>query len=112
MRALKKGVKIRILTDQDGNGINPEYSAVLQSLIVNSNYRVKSASIGLKGQFVIFDKKEIYISHFSTGNFGEHPHLWTDNKNLLDIVGDYFEKTWISRSLKFRGKQFEETLAQ
>ncbi len=46
------------------------------------------------GQLSIYDRKEVYIPCSMTENFGDCPYLWSNNKYLVDMLGNYFDLLW------------------
>ncbi|MCW4009770.1 MAG: phospholipase D-like domain-containing protein [Candidatus Bathyarchaeota archaeon] len=103
VQALKRGVKIRVITDKNGN-INTQNSEInTQPFTVYRNFKLKTVTKNLKGKFMILDNQQIYMSSLPTGNLGKHPCLWTTSKSILEIVEHYFEKTWNT------GRLYKET---
>ncbi|MCW4010464.1 MAG: hypothetical protein NWF05_07570 [Candidatus Bathyarchaeota archaeon] len=100
MRALKRGVKIRLIIEKNGN-INPQNSEInTQPFLAHRNFKLKTVTKNLKGKFIIIDNQQIYMSAIPTGNFGEHASLWTNSGSLLEIAKDYFEHIWSTKNQK------------
>jgi sugar-specific transcriptional regulator TrmB len=90
---LKRGVKIRVITNNSRSD-NSQPEIIMQSLIADHNFQFKCISDSLLGQFALFDKKEVFVACFPSGNFAEHPSLWSNSENLSKIMSSCFELLW------------------
>jgi sugar-specific transcriptional regulator TrmB len=90
--ALKKGVKIRWLTEkQTSPSLVDEISC---SLIKNPNFTLRANAVPLKVRFVVYDDKEVFMMVLDAPNAGESPALWSNNPAYVYLLKDYFETKW------------------
>jgi sugar-specific transcriptional regulator TrmB len=58
------------------------------------NFECRILPGAFTGQISIYDRKEVYIPCYMTENFGDCPYLWSNNKYLVDMLGNYFDLLW------------------
>ncbi len=103
-RIIKKGVKIRIISDL--TGYDDALPRIIEEQVSPGN------SIGLRhadlpsSHYIIVDLKEALISTATEGNIGENPCLWTNSTSLTGVFQGDFENLWHnSVSWKNRNKR-------
>jgi sugar-specific transcriptional regulator TrmB len=96
-QAMKKGVRIRILTEERG-----EDSAVDNNIVgmsKNALFEIRFVSQPMSLKLVLYDGKEAYTS-ISTSPDKDMPMLWSNNPNFVGIIANQFEELW-SKGAKF-----------
>ncbi len=88
---LKKGVKIRFITDTPEGAKIPR---IIQTLMKMGSFEVKSASAVPKAGLDMFDKKIVHIITVSSSDRQEIEVLRSDNPAVVDLLQDYFELKW------------------
>jgi sugar-specific transcriptional regulator TrmB len=93
-KALSRGVKFRIVTNNVNRDLSP---AVLEIGNNDQGIEVRYALSDPKCAASIFDKKEVLIiTEPSAEVCCESPALWSNNSSLVNIVEDYFEILWMT----------------
>jgi sugar-specific transcriptional regulator TrmB len=91
-RIIKKGVKVRIISDLAG--YEDTLPRVIKEQVSPGN------SIDLRyadlpsSHYMIVDFKEALISTATEGNMGENPCLWTNSDSLTGVFQGDFENLW------------------
>lgn len=87
-RAIKRSVKIRIITEKPENkdSILKATQALKKNLFFEIRYISAPAPIGM----IIFDKKEFNLSVSDR----EWPSLWSNNPNIIKLATSYFDDLW------------------
>jgi hypothetical protein len=85
-QALKRGVKIQILTDKPEGESLPKS---IEAVVTNPLFEIIRVP-RLTGSFAIVDDKIVFIGT-GTENFGFGRALITDNPEIVAIMRDYFE---------------------
>ena len=92
--ALKRGIKIRFITEkpEDGESLSKNVKTFQKKYFFKVKYLLDAplAHVGL------FDNKEVFINTSTTAGLAQTPLLWSHNPSLIAIVRDYFEITWIT----------------
>jgi len=93
-KALKRGVKMRILTEkpEDENSLPENVKALKQ----NPLYRVRYLPTPPLAPLLIIDKKEVTIVTSARAGLNESPTLWSNNPSLIAVFRGYFETAWIT----------------
>jgi sugar-specific transcriptional regulator TrmB len=93
-KAMKRGVKIRVITEkpEDENSL----LKVEQIFQKNPPHKVKYVLTALSAETTIYDKEEVFIDVSVASRYGECPTLWSNNPCLVAIVQDYFEIMWLA----------------
>ena len=93
-RALKRGVKIRFITEK------PEGAKQMPKKV--ETYK-KKYSLGVRylatappAHVALFDKKEVFINTSTKDGLTETPLLWSNSPSLVAVVHDYFEILWLT----------------
>jgi sugar-specific transcriptional regulator TrmB len=92
MKALQRGVKIRVITEK------PEDKKVISEIkeFRNTlNYRIRYSSVISHAKISIYDKKEALMTTLATAGFAESSTLWSNNPSFLAILQNYFENLWV-----------------
>ena len=90
--ALKKGVKIRWITEkQTSPFLNDEITC---RIIKDPNFTLRTDPVSLKTRFGVYDDQEIFITVLSAPNAWESPALWSNNPAITYLLKDYFETKW------------------
>ncbi len=91
-RALKRGVKIRWITeDQEDESL---ISKFLQTHSECRNFKIRFVSGPLRAKFGIFDSKEVILGINIKSGFALSPALWSKNAALMAMAENYFESCW------------------
>jgi sugar-specific transcriptional regulator TrmB len=89
--AIKKGAKIRMITEKTEVGLSS--SRKLQTLRKNPLFEIKSATSPIKIGLTIFNNKEVNLCLSSNS---EIPSLYTDNPQAVEAAKMLFEAIWNS----------------
>lgn len=90
-KALKRGVRIRSITEKPTNKKNVPKS--LETLKKHPLYEVRFISPPAPVTMVILDKKEMNIS-ISNPDGRSVSSLWSNNPVILGVTNNYFEEAW------------------
>jgi sugar-specific transcriptional regulator TrmB len=101
-KALKRGVKFRLITDkpEDENLL----TAIVKAVTKNPLFEIRYINTSPLAAMAIYDKKEVIIAISATAAINEVPILMSNNPSLLAVVRSYFETMW-STALKFKPEQ-------
>jgi sugar-specific transcriptional regulator TrmB len=93
-KALKRSVKMRILTEkpEDENSLPENVKALRQ----NPLYRVRYLPTPPLAPLLIIDKKEVTIVTSPNTELNESPTLWSNSPSLIAVFRGYFETAWIT----------------
>ena len=92
--AMKRGVKIRIITEKpEDEKLVPKIGQAFQN---DPCFEVRYLLAAPQAHVGLFDEKEVFINTSITGGLTETPLLWSDNPSLVKIVQDYFDIAWIT----------------
>jgi sugar-specific transcriptional regulator TrmB len=91
-KALKKGVKINIATEQP---IQRKAALhIMQRFSKNSKFKVKFASSSQPAVVTVIDDKEAFITMAAEAPLPCAAALWSKNPSLVALARSYFESTW------------------
>jgi sugar-specific transcriptional regulator TrmB len=91
-QALKRGVRIRLLTEE--HVPDKEEEAILRRLGRRVGFEVKSLCWSIPAVAAIFDGKEAHVSLSVTAKLSEGEGLWSNNSCLVSLAKVYFEEKW------------------
>ena len=91
-KALKKGVKIRIATEQHAPGKTA--LKILKVLLEDPNFEVKYFASSPPAIVTIVDSKEIFVTMSAVADFPEGTAIWSRNNSLVALAISYFETLW------------------
>ncbi len=90
-RALKRGIQIRIITE------NHEYDKstqkIVQTLMLNPLFEIRYVTIPSTLKMVIHDEKEVNMC-IAIPLDRDVPSLWSNNPQFVKIMVTYFEELW------------------
>ena len=89
---LKRGVKIRVITEkpEDKNSF-PEN---IQDFMKNPNFKLRCILKHPSVLLTVYDKKEVIITTSATAGLIESNSLWSNNPSLLILANNHFEAMW------------------
>lgn len=87
-RAMKKGVKIRVIAEKPEN--KQLINRTTKALEENSFFKLKYISVPPQICMAIFDNKEVNIRISN----GVVPSFWSNNPNIVNLAISYFDKLW------------------
>ena len=91
-KALKRSVKIRLITDEP---LNPKsLPENLQVLADNPLFKLRSVHFNPAEKFVIYDRKKAIIASHPKRGYTESPALWTNATPLIELAQQYFDVLW------------------
>jgi sugar-specific transcriptional regulator TrmB len=93
-KALKRGVKIRIITDE----LEVEPQGKFSELENGSSFQVRYVPAPISIRLAIYDRKKVNLSVARTMD-EILPCLWSNNSVLAKIVMAYFEELWETSDL-------------
>jgi sugar-specific transcriptional regulator TrmB len=93
IHCLKRGVKIRILSDAPVN--SPPFNKSFLS-INNPLYQFRKTDKIIVAPLAIHDGKEVYIFISETTGFLDATAFFTNNPRLVRIIQEYFDGLWSS----------------
>ena len=91
-RVLKRGIRIRLLTEMDDN---KTIQKNIQKLKNNSLFEIRYLPYSIPINTMIGDRKEVNLNLTSPSNNTSFPSLWTNNAQFAKIVTVYFEELWM-----------------
>ncbi len=92
MKALKRGVKIRLLSEELSTKA-PSVDRVF-AIEKKAGVRIRNLSNPPPAGVLIFDRKEVIIITSATATLPEAPALWSNNSCLVGVAQNYFEDLW------------------
>jgi sugar-specific transcriptional regulator TrmB len=91
-KAIKRGVKVRIITEM------PEFEDNIPRIIEEQVSPEDSIELRysetLQSHFMITDNKEARVTTSTEAHLAESPSLWTNNSNLIGLLQKSFEDSW------------------
>ena len=93
-KALSKGIKINIATEQP-----IQRKAALQitrRLSTNTNFKVKFTTSSQPAVITVIDDKEAFITMAAEAPLPSATALWSKNPSLVTLARSYFESSWIN----------------
>jgi sugar-specific transcriptional regulator TrmB len=101
-RAIKRGVKIRCITDTlEDKG---SHSQKLWALSNSPFFEVRTMQNHSKQRFCIYDKKELSIVISSETDFVKSAVLWSNCTSIVDTYFDHYEMMWPTATLYTQNK--------
>lgn len=92
-KIMKKGVKIRFLTEEHENDQTMERT--IKALEKNPLFRIRYVPAPIMLRTAIYDKKHVNV-YLGASLDDSVPSLWSNNLRLVKIMDDYFEELWNS----------------
>ena len=93
-QALKRGVKIRIITEKPKN--EQSIPKIINDLEKNHSVKLRYLLNPPSAILTIYDGKELLITTSAKTDLGESPALWSNNPSLLSVMNDFYEIMWIT----------------
>jgi sugar-specific transcriptional regulator TrmB len=90
-RALKRGVRIRIITEKYED--DKSVQKIIQTLQENPLFEIKYLSAPLPVQTIIHDDTEVNMC-IATQPDDDLPSLWSNNPQFVKVMKAYFEDLW------------------
>jgi sugar-specific transcriptional regulator TrmB len=88
-KALKRGVKIRLVTRKlDNEGPMPK---ALLHLLQKPNFKLRYIPDSPSALVSIYDRKAVLIVTDETAEQGKSPALWSNNRSLVALAQNYFK---------------------
>jgi sugar-specific transcriptional regulator TrmB len=87
-RAMKRGVKIRVITEKPENQQLTQRSA--QRLLKNPLFKLKYVSDQAPVYMVTFDNREVNLCIAD----GAVPSFWSNHPNIVKLAANYFDDLW------------------
>jgi sugar-specific transcriptional regulator TrmB len=91
-KAIKRGVKVRIITEM------PEYEdnipRIIEEQVSPDDSLELRYSETLPSHFMITDSKEARVTTSTDAHLAESPSLWTNNSSLIGLLQKSFEDSW------------------
>ncbi len=102
--ALKRGVKIRIVTED--HQLSKEASIIIKKLSENPCFKVRflPPQTSVDAIVSIFDQKETFTTFSISADQTDPSTLWSNNHSFLLVMQSYFESKWLigqSKPLNF-----------
>lgn len=94
MEALKRGVKLRFITEKPEG--EKQLPRIVETLGKNYSFAVRYLPAAPLAHIGLFDKREVFINTSTTGNLTETILLWSNCPSLAVVVYDYFEILWLT----------------
>jgi HTH-type transcriptional regulator, sugar sensing transcriptional regulator len=93
-KALKKGIKINIATEQPIQ--RKSALQITRRLSKNTNFKVKFTTSSQPAVVTVIDDKEAFITMAAEAPLPSAAALWSKNPSLVALARSYFEGTWIN----------------
>ena len=91
-KALNRGVKYRVIAETPDSEVN--VSENVQTLLANSNFKLKITPNSGQTNSAIFDRKEATFNYYPSKSLGESPLIWTNHPSFMAMCQDHFETIW------------------
>ncbi|MGB9854089.1 MAG: TrmB family transcriptional regulator [Candidatus Bathyarchaeales archaeon] len=91
-RALKRGVRIRVITER--HEADKSSQKIIQALKTNPLFEIRYLTQPVPIKTAIHDKKEVNLCLTTPNKIGGLPSLWSNNPQFVKIIADYFEELW------------------
>jgi sugar-specific transcriptional regulator TrmB len=98
-RPLKRGVKIRVITQKPEDEKTP---APWHILAENSFFEVKYLAAPIHFGMHIFDRKEVTLQVSAKSVL---PSLWTNNPTVVELASSYFNEMWNKKQQQAKDNQ-------
>jgi sugar-specific transcriptional regulator TrmB len=92
-KALKRHLKVRLILEVSGHEESPK--SIERYLSAGAYLDVRYAYHHLS-HYLIADHRQVLMATSPEPPIGEHPYLWTDNKNFAGLMQENFEQVWHS----------------
>jgi sugar-specific transcriptional regulator TrmB len=92
--ALKRGVKIRVVTED--HQLSNEVCIIIKKLSENSCFKVRflPPQTSVDAIVSIFDQKETFTTFAISADQKDPSTLWSNNHSFLSVMQSYFESKW------------------
>jgi hypothetical protein len=91
-QALKKGVKIRYITNKEK--AKESELKTLRVLLENPLFELRYVLVPPIQRLDIFDGKEVYVASFPKSGYVASPALWSNTASLIALSQHYFNTLW------------------
>jgi len=88
-RPLKRGVKIRLITQKP---VEETTQTPWQALAKNPFFELKYLAAPINFGMHIFDRKEVTLAISASAQL--LPSLWTNNPTVVELASSYFNEMW------------------
>jgi sugar-specific transcriptional regulator TrmB len=92
-RALKRGVKIRFITEKPED--EKQMPKIVETYRKKYSFKIRYIPAAPPAHIGLFDNKEVYINTSIKEGLAETPLLWSNSPSLIAVVQDYFETLWL-----------------
>jgi sugar-specific transcriptional regulator TrmB len=93
-KAIKKGVKIRIIAEAPESGSS--LPRILEEQLAPGNSADLKYTNLTTAHYLLSDFAQAFVATTIEGNMADNPCLWTDNKSLVSLLQGNFENLWQS----------------
>ena len=93
MKALKKGVKIRLLAIENPEHKNP-FPALLNDFKKYPSFELRHTSVHPPIILAVYDGKRMLMTIAQMEDITQSPALWSKNRTILATAEHYFEMLW------------------
>ena len=113
-KALKRGITVRVLTDQSTRPVMPKELVALEK---KHSFEIRYSKTPLSICFRIYDGKEVFLTTANTDDYKETPIVWSNNNSFVELAQNYFDAAWFSavepkeQEFKHDGRQFDYLFA-
>ncbi len=90
-RALKRGVKIRLITERHED--DKSLQKTIQTLKINQLFEIRYLPAPIPVKTVILDRTEVNMC-IAISPAKDVPSLWSNNPNFVKVMVAYFEELW------------------
>jgi sugar-specific transcriptional regulator TrmB len=92
LSALRRGVKIQVVTEKPANQPLPKWVTVAQARYLE--FELRTMPVLPTAAITIFDYNKAAIAYNSNISVTKGPELWTENPTMTALVQAYFEVVW------------------
>lgn len=113
-KALKRGITVRVLTDQSTRSVMPKELVALEK---KHSFEIRYTKTPLSICFRIYDSKEVFLTTANTDDYKETPIVWSNNNSFVELAQNYFDAAWFSavepkeQEFKHDARQFDYLFA-
>ncbi|MCL5876454.1 MAG: PAS domain S-box protein [Candidatus Bathyarchaeota archaeon] len=91
--ALKRGIIVRVLTDQSNRLTMPKDVIALEK---KHSFEIRYTKMPLSICFRIYDGKEAFLTTATFTDCKETPIVWSNNSSFVELAQNYFDAAWFS----------------
>jgi sugar-specific transcriptional regulator TrmB len=93
-KALKRGVKLRFITEKPKD--EKQVPKIMETYRKKYAFEIRYLLATPPAHIALFDRKEVFINTSTKDGLAETPLLWSNSPSLITVIHDYFEILWLT----------------